>query len=115
MKILFHWIISAIVVAVASALVPSVEVTLIGALLAAAVLAALSLFIKPILTLLTLPINIITLGLFSFVINAVLVLIAAAIVPGFAVGGFWWALLFGAVLALFNVLFGIGPKEMRTT
>jgi putative membrane protein len=106
-----HWILSAVIVGVVAALVPGVEVTWMGALLGAAVLAVLSMFVKPIIVLLTLPINILTLGLFSFVINAGLVLLAGAIVPGFAVANFWWALLFSVVLSLFNVVFGLKTKH----
>lgn len=102
---------SAVVIGVAAFLVPGVEVTILGALLAAVVLALLSIFIKPLIELLTLPVNVVTLGLFSFVINAALVLLAAAVVPGFAVGNFWWALLFSVVLSLLNVVFGIGVME----
>ncbi|MBU1074861.1 phage holin family protein, partial [Patescibacteria group bacterium] len=55
---------------------------------------------KPLLVILTLPINIISLGLFTLVINAGLVMLMAAIVTGFAVVNFWWAFLFGVVLAV---------------
>ena len=107
LNILLHWVLSAIVIGVASMLVPGVHTTVPGAILAAVVLALLSIFIKPVIALLTLPINIITLGLFSFVINALLVLLADLIVPGFEVNGFWWALLFSIVLSLLNLLFGL--------
>ena len=70
------------------------------ALLVALVLGLLNVFIKPFLILLTLPINILTLGLFTLVINAVVILMASSIVPGFKVDGFWYALLFGIVLSL---------------
>lgn len=61
---------------------------------------AINIFIKPILTLLTLPLSIITLGLFSVVINAFMVMLADKIVPGFSVDGFVSALLFGIVLGI---------------
>lgn len=107
MATLFQWILSAVVIVVAALLVPGVETTLVGALLAAVVIALLSVFIKPILVILTLPINILTLGLFSLVINTILVLLAAMVVPGFEVANFWWGLLFSVVLTLLNVLFGV--------
>jgi putative membrane protein len=103
---LIHWIVSAIAIIIASYLLPGVTVTLVGALVLAVVLAVINLFIKPLLTLLTLPITILTLGLFSLVINALLIMLAAAIVPGFAVAGFWSALLFALLLALINAVFG---------
>lgn len=107
MKLFFHWLIAALAIGIASYIVPGVSVTLVGALIAAIVLGALNLFIRPILLLLTLPINIITLGLFSLVINACLVLLASYVVPGFYVSGFWTALLFALVLAIVNWVFHI--------
>ncbi|MHB8860549.1 MAG: phage holin family protein [Minisyncoccota bacterium] len=105
MKIFFHWFIAALSIGIAAYLVPGVTVTLVGALIAAVVLGALNLFIRPILLVLTLPINILTLGLFSLVINALLVLLVAWFVPGFSVAGFWTALLFAFVLAVINWVF----------
>ena len=62
----------------------------------------LTLFIKPLLILLTLPINFLTLGLFTFVINAILLLIMDSLVPGFSVAGFGTALIASVVLSLIN-------------
>lgn len=107
MSTLFQWMLSALVIVIAAMLVPGVETTLVGALLAAVVIALLSLFIKPILVILTLPINILTLGLFSIVINTALILVAAMVVTGFDVANFWWGLLFSVVISLLNVLFGV--------
>jgi putative membrane protein len=105
MKIFLHWLIAALAIGLTAYVVPGTSVTLVGALIAAVVLGALNLVLKPILFILTLPINILTLGLFSFVINAVLILLASAIVPGFDVGGFLPALLFSIVLTLINWVF----------
>ncbi len=71
-----------------------------AALVLAVVLALINLFVRPLLVFLTLPLTLLTFGLFLFVINAALILLAARIVPGFAVDGFWWALLYSAVLSL---------------
>lgn len=105
MKILFHWLISTIAILIAAYIVPGVTVTLMGAIIAAVVLGALNLFIRPILVVLTFPITVITLGLFSLVINALLVMLAAVIVPGFAIIGFWTALFFALVLSIVNWVF----------
>ena len=102
---IFHWFVAALAIGIAAYLVPGVSVTLPGALIAAVVLGALNLFIRPILLVLTLPVTILTLGLFSFVINALLVMLASKLVPGFFVPGFWSALLFALVLALVNWVF----------
>jgi putative membrane protein len=72
----------------------------------AVVWGVLSIILKPILVLLTLPVNFLTLGLFTFVINAALMMLMARIVPGFAVKDFGTALLAAVVLALLNVVLG---------
>lgn len=105
MKTLGHWIISAIAVGIAAYLLPGVEVTILGALILVVVLAVINLFIKPIVFVLTLPITIVTIGLFSLVLNGLLVWLAAYIVPGFNVSGFWSAFFFAIVLALINIVF----------
>lgn len=108
MQNILHWLVSAAAIGLAALFIPAVEVTVVGALLAAIVLGLLSVFVKPLLTLLTLPLNVITLGLFSLVINTVLVLIADALVPGFSVDGFGWAFVYAIVLSLVNLFFGLG-------
>ncbi len=110
MKLFFHWVVATAAIGVTAYLVPGVSVTLAGAVIAAVVLGVLNLFIRPVLFVLTLPINILTLGLFSLVINALLIMLAGAIVPGFAVAGFWWALLFAAVLAVVNWIFNVWSR-----
>ncbi len=111
MKLFFHWLVAAIAIGVAAYLVPGVAVTLGGAIIAAVVLGALNLLIRPLIFILTLPLTIVTLGLFSFVINALLVLLAALVVPGFAVAGFWSALLFAVVLSIVNWLFHLWGRH----
>jgi putative membrane protein len=100
-----HFIVSVLAILVAAYIVPSAEVTVLGAVILAIVLGVLNLFVKPLITILTLPITILTLGLFSLVINALLVLLADAIIPDFSVGGFWIAVLFSIVLSLINAFF----------
>jgi putative membrane protein len=111
MNTFFQWILSAVAIGIAALLVPGVEVTLLGTILVAVVLAFFSIFIKPLIVLLTLPINILTLGLFSLVINGGLIMLAGLIVPGFVVAGFWWALLYSIVLSIINLLFGLKVKS----
>lgn len=95
----------------AAYLLPGVEVTLIGALVLAVVLGLINIFIKPLIFVLTLPLTIVTLGLFSLVINALLVMLAAYVVPGFLVAGFWPAFFFAILLSLINAVFGIWAKK----
>ena len=105
MNMLFHWVVATAAILIAAYIVPGVSVTPVGALIAAIVLGALNLFVRPILLVLTLPITVVTLGLFSFVINALLVMLASVIVPGFFVSDFWAALLFALALAVINWVF----------
>ena len=76
----------------------------------AALLALLNLTVKPVLIFFTIPITLLTLGLFLLVINALMVLLAAEIITGFVVDGFWWALLFSLILSLINSLLGVSIK-----
>lgn len=99
-------LVSALAIIISAALIPGVQVTLVGSILAAVVIAALNLFLKPLLVLLTLPVNILTLGLFSIIINAFLIYLASGITPGFVVVSFLNALIFAIVLAVVNVVFG---------
>lgn len=76
------------------------------------VLAFFNAIIKPVLVILTLPITIFTLGLFLFVINAFIILVADQLLDGFNVDGFWWALLFSILLSFASsVLYSLGKKE----
>lgn len=110
MKNISHWILSAIAIGIAAYLLPGVEVTIIGALVLAVVWAFVNMFIKPIIFILTLPINILTIGVFSLVVNGFLILLVSKIVPGFVVTGFWSAFLFAIVLSLINIVFV--PKKV---
>ncbi len=107
MTLLIHWLIATVAIIVSSYILPGVHVeNFLAALATALVIGFLNLILKPILVLLTLPINIITLGLFTLIINAAIIILATLIVPGFTVDGWGWAILFGIVLALVNMLFG---------
>jgi putative membrane protein len=101
MNIILRIIISAVVAFALSYILDGVHIqSFITALILAIVLGILNLFVKPILVILTLPITIFTFGLFLFVINALIILLAAKFVNGFRVDGFWWALLFSLLLSV---------------
>lgn len=94
--------------------IPPVEFSSVGvAVLTAIVIALLNNFIRPILIVLALPFMIFTLGLFLFVINAVIVVFADALIPGFETGGFGYALLFSVLLTVFNYLLELPNRLMR--
>ena|SRR5258708_39179224 len=103
MSILINWIVSALAILVTAYLLPGVHVSSFSAaFVAALVLGIINAFIKPLLLILTLPINILTLGLFTLVVNALVIILTANLVPGFKVDGFWWALFFSIVLSIIN-------------
>ncbi len=111
MQTIIQLVLSALAVGIAAYLVPGVSVSgAIVAVIVAVVLAVVNTFVRPIISLLTLPINVLTLGLFSLVITALMVMLTSAVVPGFEVTGFWSALIFGVVLALISMIFGRGER-----
>lgn len=83
------------------------------AIIVAIVLAILNAIVKPILILLTLPITLFTFGLFLFVVNALIILLAEKLVRGFLVDGFWWALLFSLLLSLLTSLLYKEKREKQ--
>lgn len=98
MTLLLVWLLNAVALLVVAYLLPGIAVASFGsALIAALVLGFLNSLVKPVLVLLTLPITIVTLGLFLIVLNALLFWFAGSILKGFQVNGFWWAVI-GALL-----------------
>ena len=103
MKILINILVSSVAVFVTAKMLRGVTVAGFGTAIAVAVVLGLvNAVLGPILIILTLPINILTLGLFTFVIIGFLVQVAAALVPGFQVASIWWGLAFALVLAVIN-------------
>lgn len=112
LSLLINWIVIALSLILIAKLLPGVEIdSFVVALIAALAIVLVNLLIKPIVMLLTLPINLITLGLFSFVINALMFLLAAWLVPGFDVANFLSALLGSMLLSLITTLLGNITKE----
>jgi putative membrane protein len=98
MRLLLIWVLNAVALVAVTYLLPAIHVDGIGsALVAAFLLALVNTLIRPVLILLTLPATLLTLGLFIFVINGLLFWFVGSILPGFAVHGFWDAML-GAFL-----------------
>lgn len=103
MNLIIRILVTALLVLLIAHFMPGVSVASFGtSIIVAVVLALLNLFVKPILVLFTLPVTIVTLGLFLLVINAVVILLCDVIVGGFDVSSFWMALLFSIILSLFQ-------------
>jgi putative membrane protein len=101
MKLLGSLLIQTLAVLISAYIIPGVSVgSILVALIVAIVLGILNLSLKPFLLLFTLPLNVLTLGLFTFVINVVLIYLVSALVAGFTVTGFLSALLFSLVLSI---------------
>ncbi len=105
MNTILRILLTAVAVIILAKVLPGVAVKGYGAaVIVAVVLALLRLFVKPVLIILTLPITVITLGLFLLIVNAVIILIADALISGFAVKNIWWALLFSLLLSFLQSL-----------
>lgn len=114
MNDIMRFLLSGLAVLLTAYLLPGVDVTHYGyALLVAAVLSLANVFVKPILIILTIPVTVLTLGLFLLVINAFIILLVDYLVPGFHVDGFWWALAFSLILSIFNSLFDDFSKDKK--
>lgn len=113
MKLILRILLSALAVVILSYLLPGVGVdSFVTAIIVAVVLSLLNFLVKPILVILTLPITILTLGLFLLVINAIIILLAANFIDGFHVTGIWWAILFSLLLSLLqSILFSLLKED----
>ena len=109
MKLIIRILLTAVAVILIAEFLPGVAVAGFGtAIIVALVLAVLNLIVKPILVILTLPVTILTLGLFLLVINAIIILLADSFISGFGVDGFWIALIFSLLLSIFqSILYSI--------
>lgn len=112
MKLILRLLLNAIAVVILSYVLPGVGVdSMMTAILVAVVLSILNFLVKPILVIFTLPITILTLGLFLLVINAIIILLAAKLIDGFYVSGFWRAVIFSLLLAILQAILHSILKE----
>ena len=110
-ELIRNLLITTISVFAVSYILSGVEVdTFLTALIVAVVMAVLNVTLKPFLVLITIPITVITLGLFLLVINVLLLYIADALIDGFHIAGFWWALAFSLLVSLVNSVL-LGPVK----
>lgn len=105
MNFLIRTLLSSLAVIIVSYLLPGVEVAgFFKAVIVAVLLSLLNVSVKPILIIFTIPLTVFSLGLFLLVINALIIMLADWVIPGFEVANFWWALLFSLLLSLTNSL-----------
>jgi len=118
MKRLAHFLVVTAAVMVGAYVLPGVAISsLFAALVFALVLGLINVFIKPFLILITLPLNVLTLGLFTLVINGIVISLASFIVPGVIVATFWYAILFSLVISIvswaMDSILGISEPEVQ--
>ncbi len=115
MNTILRILLTAVAVIILANFLPGVTIAgFTSAIIVAVVLALLNGIVKPVLVILTLPITIITLGLFLLVINACIILLANHFVSGFTVDGFWIALLFSLLLSLLqSILFSVLKDDKK--
>lgn len=113
--IIVRWLFLTFAIFLAAYIIDGIRITgLPAAVLAAAVLGFLNAFFRPILLILTLPLNILTLGLFTFAINAILLLMASGVISGFSVDGFGSALLGSLLISIVSWLLTSFVSERGT-
>ncbi len=116
MKLLMKLVLSAIAVIILAKLLPGVSLddTFTTPLIVALVLAILNVLVKPILIILTLPITVLTLGLFLLVVNALIILLADKLIDGFGVSSIWTAILFSLLLSfLQSILYSVLKEDKK--
>jgi len=112
---MIRWLLNILAIVLTAALLSGFQVTIWGAIVGSVFLGIINAIIRPILILLTLPLNIISLGLFTFVINGFMLYVTNATVKGFEINNFGWAILTAIVLSLmsFVISFFIKDQEFR--
>jgi putative membrane protein len=113
MKLILKWLLAACALLLVAYLYPGVQIqSFTSALIAAAVIGLFNIFLRPLLVILTLPVTVITLGLFLFVINALLFWAAASVLDGFGVNGFLAALLGSLIYSVLMLVVDAALKPM---
>lgn len=113
--ILIRWLTTTAAIVATSYLLDGIQMSgFFSAVFAAALLGILNAFLRPIALLLTLPINLLTLGLFTFIINALMLKMASALIPGFDVYGFWTAIFGSLLISLISWLLNSFLSEQAT-
>lgn len=103
MSKIFLFLLSLLSLVITTFIIPGIKIAnLSSAFVAALVISMINVFIKPVLQLISLPLNILTLGLFSLLVNGFLFLLASWIVPGFSIINLWWAILAAVVYSLIS-------------
>lgn len=101
---ILRWLFNILAIIITAAVLPGFELTIWGAIVGSVFLGVANAIIRPIILLLTLPLNVLSLGLFTFIINGFMLYLTAATIKGFTIHGFWWAVLSAIILSLVSFL-----------
>ena len=113
-QLLIKWLVTTLAILAASYLLDGIHASgFLSALFAAAMLGLLNAFFRPVLFVLTLPITILTLGLFTFILNALMLKMASGVIPGFEVEGFWTAIFGAVIVSIVSSVLNALLKEAR--
>lgn len=113
-RLFLRWLILSVAVVSASYLIEGIHVSgFFSAFFTAAILGILNVFLRPVLLLLTLPINVLTFGLFTFVINAFMLKMASGVISGFEVRGFWSAIIGSLIISVVSWILNALIKEKK--
>ena len=105
MNMIIKWILFSLLIIFIAWIIPGITITgFLSALFVVVVLSLVNIFVRPLITLISLPLNVLTLGLFSLVINALLFILVSKFSPGFQIDGFWSALFGALILSVFSPL-----------
>ncbi|MBE7705343.1 MAG: phage holin family protein [Cyanobacteria bacterium SIG29] len=105
MNFIIKWILLALLIMVIAWFIPGITITgFVAAMIVVAIMGIVNLFIRPLVEFVSLPLNIITLGIFSLIVNALLFLLIARFSPGFAIDGFWSGFWGALILSIFAPL-----------
>jgi len=114
MNIFIKLLISTVSVLIVAWILPGAHIDgFTSALIVAAVIGILNTFLRPLLIVLTIPITIITFGIFLLVINTIIIIISSNIVDGFFIDGFWWAFFFSILLSIISSILGINRNRSK--
>lgn len=100
---IWAWLLNSVGVYATAKILPGVEIkNFWSAILVAALLAIVNTFLNPVLQIISLPVTVVTLGLFALVINTLMIMLVDAMVEGFKIKNFWWSFLFGLVMSVIS-------------
>ena len=108
---ILRWILNVAAIIFTATILSGFEVNIWGAIVGSVFLGVINAIIRPLLIILTLPLNILSLGLFTFIINGFMLYLTSATVKGFDIHGFWWAVLTSIVLSLISFVISYLVKD----